>query len=651
MASCSGTCQGKAYAYFMTGPDTNCLCCSGDNFTLIGKPYYNVYQNNQIAIAFRLVYADQDCTPSTTWWGQLGTTACMTTCQSQGLAYFVNAPDNNCKCCSKSSSLTAKGNNNIFRNNAFYIGYSLKSANYDCQPSSQSWGALGLDSCYATCMNAGYAYFLNSPSNCKCCNTGYAVTSASNSNVYQITAVVYACAPGYVLNPGHSPSSGLVNGRGNEQVTTCSACATLCDAQGGSCWSYECSTTLLTCRLNGDQNPTQGGYLDYSFCSKAYSAQPPNQDCQPGHPWLGYIGMGSCFATCQGQGYSAFLLSPDSNCKCCSTGYTTVANTNYFIYQTLVFPPFTSTTSTTTTTATITTSTATTVTTTTILGVYGNRQTNQDCQPGLPWLGVIGTNGCLLKCREGYGYFLIAPDNNCKCCADGFTPVSKTNYNIYTIISPPRLTTTTITTTTTTSTTTMTSTILGVYGTQISNQDCQPNLPWLGIIGMNGCLLQCQNQGYAYFLNAPDNNCKCCSNGFTTVSKGSYNIYPIISPAPLTTTTSTTTTITVTQTTTTVTTSTSTTSSTFTTTTSTTSTTSTILGVYSLTASNQDCQPGLPWLGIVGMNACLLKCRDQGYGYFLNAPDNNCKCCPDGFTTVSKGNYNIYQLVSPARGR
>ena len=64
---------------------------------------------------------------------------------------------------------------------------------------------------------------------------------------------------------------------------------------------------------------------------------------------------------------------------------------------------------------------------------------NSDCRPDVGWFGkTLGLSGCDNKCRElGHAVFVIASDNNCKCCTsyDGTATISANNFNIYRSVS------------------------------------------------------------------------------------------------------------------------------------------------------------------------------------------------------------------------
>lgn len=143
---------------------------------------------------------------------------------------------------------------------------------------------------------------------------------------------------------------------------------------------------------------------------------------------------------------------------------------------------------------------------------------------------------------------------------------------------------------------------MGPYAQVNWNQDCQPSSGWLGAIGMPSCSDACRSRGYWYFLNAPDNNCKCCSTGFSVNNAGNFNIFSVVSSAP---------------------------------------------AVYwSQVNWNQDCQPSTGWIGTTLDNpTCASTCQVRGYSFFLKAPDNNCKCCSSGYSANSAGNYNVYAIV------
>ena len=67
-------------------------------------------------------------------------------------------------------------------------------------------------------------------------------------------------------------------------------------------------------------------------------------------------------------------------------------------------------------------------------------------------------------------------------------------------------------------------------------------------------------------------------------------------------------------------------------------------GSYELIHPNSECQPSSDWYGkTLGASGCHDKCKSLNYDNFLIAPDNNCKCCTDGWkVTGSWLNANIY---------
>lgn len=75
------------------------------------------------------------------------------------------------------------------------------------------------------------------------------------------------------------------------------------------------------------------------------------------------------------------------------------------------------------------------------------------------------------------------------------------------------------------------------------------------------------------------------------------------------------------------------------------SNTCTSAAAYTLVNSNQDCQPSTDWKGKIGPSACSKACQDSGYTFFLNAPDNNCKCCSNSYRLNSAQNFNVYQIA------
>jgi len=79
-----------------------------------------------------------------------------------------------------------------------------------------------------------------------------------------------SCGAGYTLLIGGTTGDGVVDGAGGgESVSSCDACAALCDGKGYLCLSYECEPTALTCNLNPDNQPDAPSYLDWIFCAKA----------------------------------------------------------------------------------------------------------------------------------------------------------------------------------------------------------------------------------------------------------------------------------------------------------------------------------------------------------------------------------------------
>ena len=68
------------------------------------------------------------------------------------------------------------------------------------------------------------------------------------------------CASGYVKHNGDIDGYGSINGKGgNQLVSSCNACAQLCDTEV-ACLSYECVLRVLTksCSLNRQDEPTPG---------------------------------------------------------------------------------------------------------------------------------------------------------------------------------------------------------------------------------------------------------------------------------------------------------------------------------------------------------------------------------------------------------
>jgi hypothetical protein len=188
MDACSSTCQGQGYAFFLNAPDNNCKCCS-TGYSTNDADNFNVYQiaGVPVSVDYTLVNQNQDCQPSTDWYGMIGMSACSNTCKSQGYAFFLNAPDNNCKCCSTGYSTNDADNFDVYHIEGTTVAYTLVNQNQDCQPSTDWYGMIGMPACSSTCKDQGYSFFLNAPdNNCKCCSDGYSTNDADNFNVYQI---------------------------------------------------------------------------------------------------------------------------------------------------------------------------------------------------------------------------------------------------------------------------------------------------------------------------------------------------------------------------------------------------------------------------------------------------------------------------------
>ena len=60
-----------------------------------------------------------------------------------------------------------------------------------------------------------------------------------------------------------------------------------------------------------------------------------------------------------------------------------------------------------------------------------------------------------------------------------------------------------------------------------ADSECQPSSDWYGrTLGVDGCYNICMKLGYVHFLMSPENNCKCCTNGWVvTGSWTNANIY------------------------------------------------------------------------------------------------------------------------------
>jgi hypothetical protein len=245
-------------------------------------------------------------------------------------------------------------------------------------------------------------------------------------------------------------------------------CSSSCRVKGYSFFlnapDNNCKCCSAGYKLNNNQNFNVYRTATYTLLDK-------DQDCQPSTDWIGAIGMDKCASTCQGRGYSYFLNAPDNNCKCCSVGYKLNNNKHFNVYHT---------------------------------GPYRLENKDQDCQPSTDWIGNIGMDACSSTCQgRGYSYFLNAPDNNCKCCSAGYKTNGNKNFNVYR------------------------SAILVAYARINKDQDCQPSTDWYGAIGKDKCSSTCQGQGYSFFLNAPDNNCKCCMNFYKTNDKKDFDVYLI----------------------------------------------------------------------------------------------------------------------------
>lgn len=203
-----------------------------------------------------------------------------------------------------------------------------------------------------------------------------------------------------------------------------------------------------------------------------------NSDCQPSSNWFGLSTVQQCSTNCATS--TAFVLAPDTNCKCCNAGWTSSAASNFKIYSGKAA----------TTTATSSTSSTSTTTTRLVPVLY----LNYDCALSTAWNGYSTATSCYNTC-SGYTAFVLAPDNNCKCCSSGWKPFS--GHGGFTIYLGDRVV---------------------LWGSGVDCVGPQGSTPWLGTSTVQSCASLCATS--KAFLLSANSNCKCCPTGYSTTVYG-----------------------------------------------------------------------------------------------------------------------------------